>query len=65
MDIKNDDMRIEIEYMSLESFQRMLINEESERPKMGVARFRVSLNPPVIVTRKILIYSDGRVYLDD
>ena len=59
----NDDIRIEIE--DIEEISVVGINEEMEKPKKGIARFTVSLDPPVVIKRRVLVYSDGRVYLDE
>ena len=58
--VKNDDMQIDIESVKITS-----LDKELKKPKKGVARFWVEVNPPVTIARRVLIYSDGRVYLDD
>ena len=61
--MKKDDMGIEIEAVKRVGVPSL--DGELEKPKKGIARFMVSLNPYRVISRKVLIYSDGRVYLDD
>jgi hypothetical protein len=60
-----DNEKIQIEIEEIESVKVTSLDGELEAPRRGIARFTVELNPAIVITRKALIYPDGRVYLDD